>query len=366
MNPLRAALLASLPALLLAGAALAAEDEPAQADPALVQAWRKDLAAKADAARAAGSMTVVGADGWLFFAGELKHVAAAKFWGPDAPKVSQASDPANADPLPAIRDFHAALKALGVELLLVPIPPKAVIYPDKISSLVTVAPGSLPPRLDPDHQAFYDLLRQDGIRVLDLVPLLMRNRLNADGAMYCRQDTHYSGKAVVLVADAIRRAVADPDWLAAVPKKDYADQWQPSTISGDLWQGLKDESVPREELPLRFVGTRQGDALEPIEPDRTSPLILLGDSHTLVFSVGQDLHARGAGLPDQLALAFGFSPDVVGVRGSGATPARINLYRRSQSDPLYWDTKKLVVWCFTAREFTECGPSGWRILPVKK
>jgi alginate O-acetyltransferase complex protein AlgJ len=56
----------------------------------------------------------------------------------------------------------------------------------------------------------------------------------------------------------------------------------------------------------------------------------------------------------------------VGVRGSGATPARINLYRRSQSDPLYWDTKKLVVWCFTAREFTECGPTGWRILPVKK
>ena len=40
MNPLRAALLASLPALLLAGAALAAEDDPAQADPALFQAWR--------------------------------------------------------------------------------------------------------------------------------------------------------------------------------------------------------------------------------------------------------------------------------------------------------------------------------------
>ena len=73
--------------------------------------------------------------------------------------------------------------------------------------------------------------------------------------------------------------------------------------------------------------------------------------------------ARGAGLPDQLALELGFPVDLVAVRGSGATPARINLLRRAQKDPNYWAGKKWVVWCFAAREFTES--DGWRKVPIK-
>ena len=38
-----------------------------------------------------------------------------------------------------------------------------------------------------------------------------------------------------------------------------------------------------------------------MEPDRTSPVLVLGDSHVLVFHDGGDMHAAGAGLPDQLA-----------------------------------------------------------------
>ncbi|MBN4068991.1 hypothetical protein JYU06_05670, partial [Desulfotalea psychrophila] len=55
--------------------------------------------------------------------------------------------------------------------------------------------------------------------------------------------------------------------------------------------------------------------------------------------------------------------DVIGVRGSGATPARLNLYRKAQRTPEYWKGKKVVVWCFAAREFTET--DGWRIIPIE-
>ena len=61
---------------------------------------------------------------------------------------------------------------------------------------------------------------------------------------------------------------------------------------------------------------------------------------------------RGA-MADQLAAELGMPIDVIGVRGSGATPARINLYREGRSNPGYIETKKLVIWCFAAREFTE-------------
>ena len=44
--------------------------------------------------------------------------------------------------------------------------------------------------------------------------------------------------------------------------------------------------------------------------ERQSPVLLLGDSHVLVFQAGGNLHARGAGLADQLALELGFAVDV--------------------------------------------------------
>ncbi len=74
------------------------------------------------------------------------------------------------------------------------------------------------------------------------------------------------------------------------------------------------------------------------------------------------MHAEGAGLADQLALELGFAVDLVGVRGSGATAARINLLRRAQATPEYWANKKMVIWVFSAREFTES--DGWRKVPV--
>ena len=74
------------------------------------------------------------------------------------------------------------------------------------------------------------------------------------------------------------------------------------------------------------------------------------------------MHAQGAGLADQLALELGIAVDLVAVRGSGATAARLNLLRRAQRDPSYWANKRLVIWCFAAREFTES--DGWRIVPI--
>jgi alginate O-acetyltransferase complex protein AlgJ len=94
--------------------------------------------------------------------------------------------------------------------------------------------------------------------------------------------------------------------------------------------------------------------------DTASPILLLGDSHTLVFHAGADLHGVGAGLADQLAAELGIPVDVIGVCGSGATPARKNLMRRIQADPAYLTGKKVVIWCFAAREFTES--TGWSVL----
>lgn len=309
----------------------------------------------ADEASAAGTSVIKGRDGWLFFAQELRHLGAGPFWGERAVEVSRATRADAADPLPAILAFKHELDQRGVKLIMVPVPPKAVVYPDKLPDPDDGTWKEPPLRRDPQHQAFYDLLRSEGIEVLDLTGHFLDNRHHERGSLYCRQDTHWSGAGAVLAAEQIaaflRRELNLPD------REALDAEWRTVEITGDLWRMLNDRDLARERLHLRMIG-----APSPPEPDRDSPILLLGDSHNLVFHGGGDMHARGAGLPDQLAYELGWAVDVVAVRGSGATPARINLLRRAQRDPEFWDTKEIVIWCFSAREFTES--DGWRIVPV--
>ena len=93
-------------------------------------------------------------------------------------------------------------------------------------------------------------------------------------------------------------------------------------------------------------------------------ILVLGDSHVLVFHDGGDMHATGAGLPDQLALELGAPVDVLGVRGSGATSARVSLARRARASSDYLSGKKVIIWCFGARELTQA--DAWKSVPLMK
>jgi len=298
-----------------------------------------------------------GADGWLFFGGELRLLSLGRFWGDDAAKVSRAHKPELADPVPAILDFQQQLKARGIELLVVPVPPKAAIYPEKIVPGFDVRTTDPAPIL---HR-FYEELRAAGIDVLDLSALFIQNRDNPRGSVFCRTDSHWSGIGCVLAAQAIAEKVRAKLPRPATPKE-YAAEWKEVQISGDL-DGLMSRDVHKpgpERIAVQSVSEKGNGAA--VEPDANSPLLLLGDSHTLVY---HDFLAERAGLVDQLALQLGFAPDLIGTRGSGATPVRLNLYRRSVKDAGYLAKKKVVVWCFAAREFTEA-TEGWGKAPIAK
>lgn len=348
---------ACVSASLLAGA----DGGAAAPSDAAVRAFRADCAAKAKAAEAAGTMTVAGKDGWLFFHNELRHVGVGAFWSAAA-KVSRARrDP---DPLPAIVDYKAQLDRLGIELILLPVPPKAIVYADKLSAHVPTGAGGVPPRLDTAHQRFYALLRDKGVTVLDLTGDLLAARADKRSPpVYCRQDTHWSGQACVLAAKRIARCVKDRPWVKAIRRKPLATATAAVEISGDLWRAIKDPKPPRETLPLRFVGARGDVRGSPVAIEAGSPVLLLADSHGLVFH-DPALHEAGAGLADQLAFELGTAVELIAVRGSGATPARISLYRKQKRTPGYLATKKLLIWCFAAREFTES--DGWRKVPVTR
>lgn len=289
------------------------------------------------------AMTIPGSDGWLFLRAELRHIGVGPFWGEAAAKVSKASSPDKADPLPAIVDFNNQLKAMGIELILAPVPCKALVYPEKVG-------GPAGGRLDAVHREFFEQLTAKGVKVLDLAEQFAKEKAKGP-ALYCKTDTHWSPYACELTAKLLKERLGTPAWLQSKPGA-FKTTTENRTIVGDLTDGKGSE-----ELPVRLVESADGGQME----DKASPVVLLGDSHCLVFHAGADLQGTNAGLADQLAAELGMAVDVIGVRGSGATPARVNLLRRAKADPAYLAGKKAVIWCFTAREFTES--SGWSLVP---
>jgi acetyltransferase AlgX (SGNH hydrolase-like protein) len=345
-------------ALLSSIAVLVAAEAPAQVPLSEgQQRLRADLAAKVLSSEKKGAAACAEADGWLFFAAEFRLLSLGRFWGDEAPKVSRSHKPEFADPIPAIVDFQKQLKARGIDLLVVPVPPKAAIYPEKILSGFDVRADDSAPVL---HK-FYEELRAAGIDVLDLTSLFIQNRDDKRGGVFCKTDSHWSGLGCMLAAQAIAEKVRGKLGLPA-SKKEYATGWRELEIKGDLVPLLPPDSPKPgpEKISVRSVG--ETGTSSAVQPDPNSPILVLGDSHTLVF---HDFLAERAGLVDQLAQELGFAPDLIGTRGSGATPVRISLYRHGLKNAEYLAKKKIVVWCFAAREFTEAA-EGWAKVPVAK
>jgi alginate O-acetyltransferase complex protein AlgJ len=298
---------------------------------------------------------VAGEDPWFFLPSELRFLSVESFRGDAIRRLSRSRDKQWADPVPAIVDFHEQLKRLGVRLLVVPVPAKAAIYPDRLFSGGSKGVPGLPKGLE----ELYADLRKAGVNVLDLTDEFVSNRDSEHGPVYCATDTHWSGLGCVLAAKVIAQQVGGLVGQGA--GKGFSEKWEEAVIKGDLLDlpGKPATRVPHEKLWVRRV-TRDGGGA--VKADASSPVLLLGDSHTLVFS---ELLCEGAGLVEQLGYELGVVPDLIGLRGAGSTEVRARLLRRGMKEEGYLRSKKVVVWCFGAREFSEAD-SGWVKMPVSK
>ena len=247
MTHIPAAAVASRVLATVALGAGAACGSAAPADPAT--AFQEAAAALAARAEESGDTTVRGRGDWLFFAPELRHVSLGAFWGARAAEVSRARRAEAADPLAGILDFAARLDAAGVDLLVVPVPPKSVVYADELSPSLEVA--SPPPRLDPHHQAFYARLREEGVDVLDLTAPLLAARDHPEGPVYCRHDTHWSGVGCMIAGREIAAAVRARPWYGDIPRAGHEGEWRDAAIAGDLAAGLDPSAAQRAAAPPR-------------------------------------------------------------------------------------------------------------------
>jgi len=174
--------------------------------------------------------------------------------------------------------------------------------------------------------------------------------------VYCKTDTHWSPRGAEFAAEHVAqriREVADLDDLFTIEleSQDFAE----ITFQGDLTEA----GDPTEILMARRVTRTDGEDIR----QESSPILLLGASHTYVFSDGGDMHARDSGFLEHLALELSLPIDRMANRGSASTPPRMSLFRKASRDMEWLENKRVVIYLFTARELTE-SLNGWHELPI--
>ena len=278
---------------------------------------------------------------WRFLPAELDHIERGRFWTVGWENGNRQGT----NPITAITAYHEALAELGVRLLVVPVPPKASVYPDQLPD-----ESPMPEAID----EFYDLMRANGVEMVDLLPGLQVERVNSPHQIYCKTDTHWSATTAAIAARTVAAMLAEESWVAERADAERF-QLQPEAVvafHGDLLQDGEKTSAMLEHLPIQQVFDRDQPG-EPVSADPGSPVLVIGDSHAMVFSTGGDMHSNAAGFVDHLQAALGFPVDLSANRGSGIDAARGSVTRRAVQEPDFWDGKKVVVWLFTGREFTQ-------------
>jgi alginate O-acetyltransferase complex protein AlgJ len=314
-------------------------------------------AAAAEKGRAAKAVSVAGdAPGWLFLVSELAHVGRGEFWE---------SFPSG-DPVAVISAYQKALADLGVDLVVVPVPAKATAYPEKFAPRATAMDGALPAEGAVfGSRGFIDALAAGGVKVVDLEGVYRAARLRDDSAkLFCAQDAHWSPLGAEMAADAVYQLVHQSPWLANAKKRTVVvGDPEEIVIKGDMADG-EFEGLERESLTLRRAGTEEDGAIAPLDADPASPVLLIGDSHLRVFTDGGEFHTRGAGFRDHLQAKLRMPAAAEFNNGDGVYSPRLRVAREARGNPSFWQGKKLVVWCFSARSLT-APPEviKWRELP---
>lgn len=268
--------------------------------------------------------SVRGADGdWLFLVNELKHLGEGAFWE------------ATADRVEVVGAYAKELEALGVKLVVVPVPAKAAIYPEKLvgegSEVLATAP-------------FYEQMREAGVEVVDLEEVYREAKDGGAGKLFCEQDAHWSPSGAEMAAGAVWDLVKEKGWLDGAAGEAWEIGGEETiSIKGDQADG-EFAGMAKETLALRKTKV--------VAADEASPVLLIGDSHLRVFTDGAEFHTTGAGFRDHLQARMGLAAAAYFTNGDGVYTPRVRIAKAAKKDPSFWDGKKLVVWCFSVRGFT--------------
>lgn len=334
---------------------------------------------------------VVGRDGWLFYQPGLAAVGGPGFLEPaileSRAKVArdEGAPAVHPDPRPAIVALSTFLAGRGIRLVLFPVPDKAGLQPMELHGRARLdgADGGEAPGRNVDQPRLVAELEAAGVLVFDPAPARL---VRGQAPRFLRQDTHWTPEWMEHVAEELAAFVTERAGLGP-PPPDRRRAWsvRPRSVArvGDLVDMLG--LPPGQTLFAPQVVTihELHDAKgAPFESSPDADVLLLGDSFSNVFTLGQMGWGEAAGLGPQLARALGRDVDIIAQNDAGAHATRQLLWNElgaSEDAPVApggvgvarrdrLTGKKVVIWELASRELAvgDWKPLDWSRFSTNK
>ena len=300
-----------------------------------------------------------GRSSWLFYRPDVDHLTGPGFLDTAAIRRRRAKGDGHAqpDPFPAILQLRDFVRRQGGELLVLVAPSKASIYPEMLSSRLKEANG---PLRNPSFRLFAHRLREAGVEMLDPAPAFWREK-ERGRPVYLKTDSHWTPLGVTIAARLTARRAQRMLAGDGLPSETFSRRRRTIAGSGDLTRMLhpspNEELARKETAELEQVIDPGGN---PWAPDPRSPILLLGDSFSNIYSLKDMGWGESSGLAAQLSYELGRGIDSIAINDGGALSARRELLRRYLRSPQDFGPRSLVIYQFAARELSQ---GDWRRLP---
>jgi alginate O-acetyltransferase complex protein AlgJ len=308
------------------------------------------------------AQVIVGRDGWLFYRPGVDYVTGPGFLEPWRLhqrsryfKDATAASSIQPDPRRAILAFRDQCAAAGAELVLLPIPDKAMLQPWQLSSRVE-ADAEMPTPNNPSYEGMVQELRAAGVEVLDLVP----DHIEPGEPHFLKQDTHWTPQWL----DDLASRLADRlrPWIGNISVYQLRTKNIEVSRVGDLVDMLRlpagQKLFPSQTVTIQPVLDASGQI---IRPDPAAPVLLLGDSFTNIYSAEPMGWGSGAGLAERLSWHLGRPIDWLARNDAGAYATRQILAEEMARGRDRLAGKKVIVWQFAMRELAV---GDWKLIAI--
>jgi len=303
--------------------------------------------------RAGNEEAYCGVDGWLFYRPGIDYLTGRGFLEPEvlterARTGNEWQASPQPDPVKAIVRFKNQLARRGINLIVLPAPAKAMVYPEKFSKHYNKTTKVMQ---NPSYGEFKKKLESEGVKLFDAASVLASAKNDTDESLYLETDTHWSPAGMELVA----RALEDYITKQGILSPPGSVQYERSTVTikniGDIatMLNLPDNLhfYQPQEVCIQQVST--GDSTL-WKPRRTADVLFLGDSFANVFSLEGMGWGKAAGLVEQLSFELQRPIDTILMNDNGSFSTRSLLSRELQQGIDRLAGKKIVIYEFAVRE----------------
>jgi len=294
----------------------------------------------------AGDKALIGRQGWFFYKPGVRYLT-------EKLPVAKNYVSEQGDCVSAILSFHNQLAARGIQLLVVPVPGKASVYPEMLTSRAS----RIKRPVNSHTIEIISKLRQAEIEVVDLGEVFSQARAgsvpNNDTEYYLPQDTHWSPEGVRLAANTVARRILDLGWVAN-GTVEYDLKSVKTKRYGDILRMMQVPQIERRFQPVELPCTQvvHADTGRPYQDGPMSEILVLGDSFLRIYE--RDEPGSG-GFIAHLARELKSPITSIVNDGGASTLVRQQLSRK----PALLASKKLVIWEFVERDI-RFGTEGWQ------